>query len=93
MHIFRYDRTEINRLSKRDRKPGKSIDEIGLIERLVTPYLFIALVAGIASPQVSTKAAESIRATETDGGAVRHCHTGCHHRYPSEGIQQCGMSL
>lgn len=90
MHIFRYGSTEIDHLRKRDKKLGRVIDEIGLIRRQVTPDLFTALVAGIASQQVSAKAAETVwkRMEERFGiitpGAIATATT--------EEIQQCGMS-
>lgn len=61
MIFFRYRDTEKNYLKKRDRKPGAAIEKIGLIRRPVIPDLFTALIAGIASQQISAKAAEAVR--------------------------------
>lgn len=55
--IFRYGQEATNHLKKRDRILGGAIDRIGIIEREVTPDLFVALVQSIAGQQVSAKAA------------------------------------
>jgi len=60
MGTFRYGQAELDHLHKKDKKLGAAIDEIGLIEREVTPDLFIALVASVASQQLSAKAAETV---------------------------------
>lgn len=91
MHTFRYGATEINHLKKRDRKLGAAIDEIGLIERDVTPDLFVALVASVASQQISAKAAETVwRRMEERLGTITPSSIAS--ATPEE-IQQCGMSM
>jgi 3-methyladenine DNA glycosylase/8-oxoguanine DNA glycosylase len=91
MHAFRYGETEITHLKKRDKKLGHAIDEIGIIERRVTPDLFEALVASIASQQISAKAAETVwaRMGERLGAITPASVTAA----TPEEIQQCGMSM
>lgn len=91
MAIFRYGRTEIDHLKKRDTKLGAAIDEIGMIERDVTPDLFVALVASVASQQISAKAAETVwRRIEERLGTITPSSIA--DATPEE-IQQCGMSM
>ena len=91
MQIFRYGETEIRHLKKRDRILGAAIDEIGRIERAVTPDLFTALIASVASQQISAKAAETVWARmETRFGAITPAAIAA--AAPEE-IQQCGMSM
>lgn len=91
MHTFRYGETEINHLKKRDRKLGAAITGIGMIERDVTPDLFTALVASVASQQISAKAAETVwrRMEERLGTITPSSIAGA----TPEEIQQCGMSM
>ena len=91
MHTFRYGETEINHLKKRDRKLGAAITEIGMIERDVIPDLFTALVASVASQQISAKAAETVwrRMEERLGTITPSSIAGA----TPEEIQQCGMSM
>ena len=91
MHIFRYGSTEIDHLGKRDKKLEKVIEEIGMIERGVTPDLFTALVASVASQQVSAKAAETVwnRMEDRFGTITPEAIAAI----PAEEIQQCGMSM
>ena len=91
MEIFRYGEDEISHLRKRDRKLGQAIDEIGMIERNVTPDLFVALVASVASQQISAKAAETVwRRMEERFGVISPDTISS---ASAGGIQQCGMSL
>jgi DNA-3-methyladenine glycosylase II len=91
MHTFRYGKTEINHLKKRDKKLGAAIDEIGMIERNVTPDLFAALVASVASQQISAKAAETVwHRMEVRFGTITPSSIAS--TTPEE-IQQCGMSM
>jgi len=91
MKIFRYGRTEIAHLKKRDKQLGAAINEIGMIERDVTPDLFVALVASVASQQISAKAAETVwrRIEERLGTITPLSIAGA----TPEEIQQCGMSM
>jgi DNA-3-methyladenine glycosylase II len=90
MHTFRYGQTEIDFLRRRDKILGLAIGEIGKIERGVTPDLFIALVASVASQQISAKAAETVwRRMEERFGAITSEGIAS---ATVEEIQQCGMS-
>ena len=91
MHTFRYSETETSYLRKRDKKLGAAIDAIGMIEREVTPDLFTALVASVASQQVSAKAAETVwkRIEERFGAITPDAITAA----TVDEIQQCGMSM
>jgi DNA-3-methyladenine glycosylase II len=91
MQIFRYGKDAISHLQKRDRKLGQAIDEIGMIGRDVTPDLFTALVASVASQQISAKAAETVwcRMEERFGAITPERLAAA----SVEEIQQCGMSL
>ena len=91
MHIFRYGSTAIDHLGKRDKKLGKAIEEIGMIERGVTPDLFTALVASVASQQVSAKAAETVRERMEERFGVITPESIA--TAAVEEIQQCGMSM
>lgn len=91
MTIFRYGRTEIAHLKKRDKKMGAAIDEIGMIGREVTPDLFTALVASVAGQQISARAAETVwRRMEERFGAIAPQALAA---ASQEEIQQCGMSM
>jgi DNA-3-methyladenine glycosylase II len=91
MQIFRYGKDAISHLRKRDRKLGQAVDEIGMIRRDVTPDLFTALVASVASQQISAKAAETVwcRMEERFGTITPERIAAA----PVEEIRQCGMSL
>ncbi len=60
MELFTCGPTELEHLRKRDRRLGRAIDEIGPIERAVIPDPFAALVHGIVSQQLSSRAAVAI---------------------------------
>lgn len=91
MGILRYGRAELDHLRKNDKKLGRAIDEVGMIEREVTPDLFTALIASIASQQISAKAAETVWARMEDRfGAITPATIAS---ATVEEIQQCGMSL
>jgi DNA-3-methyladenine glycosylase II len=91
MQTFRYGTTEIEHLRKRDKKLGAAIDEIGIIGRPVTPDLFTALIASVASQQISAKAAATVwgRMEEKFGSITPAAIAAA----PTESIQQCGMSM
>jgi 3-methyladenine DNA glycosylase/8-oxoguanine DNA glycosylase len=61
MQLFQYGQLEIEYLTRRDRKLGRAIDHIGIIERKVTPDLFTALVQSVVAQQISRKAADTVR--------------------------------
>ena len=91
MQIFRYGSIEIDHLRAWDRKLGCAIDEIGMIERRVIPDIFMALVASVASQQVSAKAAETVwgRMEKRFGIITPDTISAA----TAEEIQQCGMSM
>ena len=90
MHTFRYGTAEISHLKKRDKKLGATIDEIGMVHRTVTPDLFTALIASVASQQISAKAAETVWARmEGRFGTITPATIAV---ASTEEIQQCGMS-
>jgi DNA-3-methyladenine glycosylase II len=90
MGIFRYGSRELDHLRVRDKKLGRAINGIGLIEREVTPDLFIALVSGVASQQISARAAGTIwRRMEERFGAVTPASIAA---ASPEDLRGCGMS-
>ena len=91
MAIFRYGETELDYLRRRDAKLGKAIDEIGLIEREVTPDLFTALIASVTGQQISAKAAATVWNRMQDRFGEITPETLGYARI--EEIQQCGMSM
>ena len=60
MQCFHYGQAEIDYLARRDRKLGRAIGRIGMIERPVMPDLFKALVHSIVAQQISRKAADTV---------------------------------
>jgi 3-methyladenine DNA glycosylase/8-oxoguanine DNA glycosylase len=60
MQLFKYGNAEIDHLKSRDRKLGRAIDRIGMIERQVIPDLFEALVHSVVAQQISSKAAATV---------------------------------
>jgi DNA-3-methyladenine glycosylase II len=60
MQIFQYGQAEIDYLTSRDKKLGRAIGYIGMIERQVMPDLFKALVHSVVAQQISSKAATTV---------------------------------
>lgn len=60
MQIYQYGKAEVDHLKSRDKKLGRAIDRIGMIERQVMPDLFKALVHSIVAQQISSKAAATV---------------------------------
>jgi 3-methyladenine DNA glycosylase/8-oxoguanine DNA glycosylase len=89
--IFRYDCNATHHLKKRDKRLGAAIDEIGFIEREVTPDLFEALVAAIAGQQISAKAATTVwkRMVVRFGAITPETIASA----TTDDIRLCGMSL
>ena len=87
---FEYGRREIDFLSKKDKKLGAAIDEIGIIRRKTNLDLFAALVESIISQQISTKAAASVR---TKLAALCGLDSARLDALSIEEIQACGMSM
>lgn len=91
MEIFKYGQLEIDYLKKKDNKLGKAIDEIGIIEREVTPDLFKSLIHSVVAQQISAKAAETVwsRIKEMLGEITPFSISMA----PVEDIQKCGLSM
>jgi 3-methyladenine DNA glycosylase/8-oxoguanine DNA glycosylase len=91
MPLFQYGQAEIDHLARRDRKLGRAIGRIGLIERPVMPDLFKALVHSIVAQQVSRKAAETVWAklVERLSDVTPRNVAGT----PVSDIQECGLSM
>jgi len=60
MAFFQYGQVEIEHLKKKDKKLGKAIEKIGMIEREVTVDVFAALIQSVLSQQISSKAAQTV---------------------------------
>ena len=90
-NYFSYGQTEIEYLRRCDRKLGKAIDNIGIIERQVTPDLFTALVRSIVGQQISRKAADTVwrRLCEKCLETIPHSIAGA----DVSDIQKCGLSM
>jgi 3-methyladenine DNA glycosylase/8-oxoguanine DNA glycosylase len=91
MPFFQYGRAEIDYLTHRDRKLGRAIGRIGMIERPVMPDLFKALVHSIVAQQVSRKAADTVwaRLGERLSGVTPLKVAGT----DVSNIQKCGLSM
>ncbi|HBP30256.1 MAG: DNA-3-methyladenine glycosylase family protein [Advenella sp.] len=92
MPIFQYGDTEIEWLSKRDKRLAQAIERIGLIERNTLPDLFAALIRCIIDQQISTAAARTVNARllQVCGGqmsAEALLAAG------AENLQRCGTSM
>lgn len=89
--IFEYGQAEIDHLRRRDRKLGLAIDQVGMIERNVTPDLFTALIRSIISQQVSSKGAATVwkrlreMLTEITPDSI--------YRAEVSDIRRCGLSM
>ena len=57
---FLYGKKEVTYLKEKDKILGAAIEEIGYIERVVTPDMFMALVNSIVGQQISAKAQATI---------------------------------
>jgi len=91
MQIFPYGQAEIDHLKRRDKKLGAAMDQLGMIERRVTPDLFAALLRSIVAQQISTKAVDTIwgRLHGKVGAVTPQAVAGI----DVADIQQCGMSM
>ena len=90
MHIFQYGDKETDWLKRRDKKLGAAIEEIGMIERAVTPDLFTALIWAIVEQQIAIKAARTVcgRLLSLTGSITPETILAA----GVEKVQQCGMS-
>jgi DNA-3-methyladenine glycosylase II len=91
MQLFQYGQAEIEYLTRRDRKLGRAITRIGMIERQVTPDLFTALIKSVAAQQISSKAADTV------WGRLRERLSDITPRNVADtdvsDIQKCGLSM
>lgn len=60
IRYFEYGDEELAYLKAKDPILGKAIDQIGHIDRAITPDLFMALIKSMIGQQISTKAQEAI---------------------------------
>ncbi|HHT02305.1 MAG TPA: DNA-3-methyladenine glycosylase 2 family protein [Firmicutes bacterium] len=60
MPVFEYGQTEIDYLKRKDKKLAALIDQVGMIERAITPDPFAALVTSVIGQQISSKAAQTV---------------------------------
>ncbi|MGI6128554.1 MAG: DNA-3-methyladenine glycosylase family protein [bacterium] len=91
MEVFEYGQTEIEHLSRKDKKLAAAIAKIGIIKRQVIPDLFTALIRNIVGQQISNKAAATVWARLSDvlGEVTPDRIMGL----DVVDIQQCGMSM
>jgi len=89
-HYFTYTERELNYLRKKDKKLGRIIDQVGIIEREVNPDIFSSLIESIIGQQISSKAAFTVkcRLDELCGMEFEKLHA-----LTIEEIQSCGMSM
>jgi 3-methyladenine DNA glycosylase/8-oxoguanine DNA glycosylase len=91
MQLFPYGKAELDHLRGRDRKLGRAIDRIGMIERQVIPDLFEALVHSIVAQQISSKAAATVWGRLC--GNLQAITPGTVAGTDVTDIQQCGLSM
>lgn len=91
MPYFPYGEAELLHLKQRDPTLAAAMDEIGLIQRELTPDLFAALCHQIISQQISTKAAVTIwTRIEALLGEISPATVA---RADPALLQQCGTSM
>ncbi len=91
MPIFRYGKTEIDHLKRKDKKLAAAIERIGTIECEIIPDLFTALINNIVGQQISSAASATVwgRMKERFGEITpERLDTAT-----LEEIQQCGLSF
>ena len=88
--FFSYGKAETEYLKNRDRVLGAAIDEIGHINRAITPDIFAALVNAIVGQQISTKAQATVwaRITERFAPLTPEAISAA----DAERLQSCGLS-
>ncbi|AFK62564.1 base excision DNA repair protein [Advenella kashmirensis WT001] len=92
MPIFQYGETEVEWLSKRDKRLAQAIERIGLIERSTMPDLFTALIQCIIDQQISAAAARTVNARilQVCGG---HMSAEALLAAGADNLQRCGTSM
>ena len=58
--FFKYGEEELTYLKSKDKKLAEVIDELGVLERVIIPDVFSALLHAITGQQISTKAHQTI---------------------------------
>ena len=89
--IFEYGDEEITFLAAKDKRLGAAMEQIGHIEREVTPDLFAALVKSIVGQQISTKAQRTIWGRMVSG--IREITPESIAALPVEQLQSFGISF
>ncbi|MBC7958708.1 MAG: DNA-3-methyladenine glycosylase 2 family protein [Vallitaleaceae bacterium] len=91
MPYFEYGQKEIDYLKKKDKKLGAAIDQIGRIQREITPDPFEALIISVVGQQISSKAAKTVgqRLYEKVSGTLT---PSAIMQLELADIQKCGMS-
>lgn len=91
MQHFKYGRTEIAHLTKRDVLLGDLISRFGKLKRPVNPDLFDALMHAMISQQVSVKAAATVygRLAELSGKVTPQSIAAL----SATAIQRCGTTM
>ncbi|NLG09930.1 MAG: DNA-3-methyladenine glycosylase 2 family protein [Coriobacteriaceae bacterium] len=91
LQFFQYGSVEVEWLKSRDASLGAVIDQIGHIERSVTPDLFTALVSSIVAQQISAKANATVwgRMRELLGIVSPETISAA----SVESLQACGMTM
>ena len=88
---FQYNKKELEHLKKADKKLAAVIDQVGMIERVINPDLFSALVHSIVGQQISTKAHQTIwERMKNELGKISPVVIDS---LPLEKIQQFGISF
>jgi len=89
--IFQYTQAELDSLCRRDVTLAAAVGRIGMINRRADGDVFTALISGVISQQISSKAAETIKARLVSlCGAItpeRICGLD------AASIQKCGTTL
>lgn len=91
MGCFQYGKKEMEYLKKADKALGAAIEEIGMVERVVTEDVFQALISSVIGQQVSIKAAKTVesRLLKIIGSITPENLE----RIDIDTIQKCGMSF
>ena len=89
--IFPYGETELDYLSKKDKRLSALIDRVGIIKRPVNPDPFASLVDSIVAQQISTKAAATVSAKLL--ALCGKITPNVLNTLTQQEIQACGMSM
>lgn len=88
---FEYGEKEVEHLKSKDLILGRAIDQVGHIDRVVQPDMFMALVNSIVGQQISTKAQATVWARMQNHFApLTPEHIAA---ISAEKLQTCGISM